>query len=380
MKITKQSVLSRIVVIVFIAFLIVPTLCFELIKNHIDTENYENRELASKPELSISEITSYPKLFEDYYNDHLPFKNQFVRLNTMINIYAFKTLSSDKVILGKDYWLFYKNYNDWDPISCYTGTNLFTSEQLEYYKSVIENTNDILNAAGKTLIITVAPNKEQVYSEYMPNDIKVVSDFSRSDQLIAHLKQHTLVKIADPFSELLENKQNYPLYYKHDTHWTALGSFVAEQQIMEILTGNRLYLDDIKYTSTGRARNDLAQMVNIGDILKPQGAINIDNFHPEITVDKLPTSSEHYNGYTSNSKDERKVLVLGDSFREEMRNHLPYNFAETHIYHYDAIDAKGIADTDADVIILEMVERYLPRIDEICKKLTDSVTITIGEE
>ena len=58
----------------FAASLVLPTLVYPAVRSHLDQQNYENRELASFPELSAANFDNIPTEFEAYYNDHVPFK------------------------------------------------------------------------------------------------------------------------------------------------------------------------------------------------------------------------------------------------------------------------------------------------------------------
>ena len=362
---------------VFLVILILPSLLFPFIKSNIDTTNYENRVLAERPELDPLEIEKFPALYESYYNDHLPFKNQFVKLNTWLELNVFKSLSSEKVILGKNNWLFYKNVNDCDPLGCYKGTNLLTEQELKQFTNVLVETNNNMKNNGKDFVFMVAPNKEQVYSEFMPNNIKVNSDFSRADQLYEYLVENTDIKVVYPFKEMLEYKNDYQLYHKYDTHWNSLGAFIGTQQILEKLGDNRIYLEDIEYTSKGNGPHDLANMVHLSGMLKKQPDILIKNYHSDIIVEKVEESDDSfYQKFSSDINNNKKALVLGDSFRTAMIGHITANFSETNVYHYHNITAENFRASDCNVVILETVERYLMEAPKICRIINEGLSLT----
>ena len=70
----------------FAASLVLPTLVYPAVRSHLDQQNYENRELASFPELSAANFDNIPTEFEAYYNDHVPFKNLFVMVKTKLEL------------------------------------------------------------------------------------------------------------------------------------------------------------------------------------------------------------------------------------------------------------------------------------------------------
>ena len=52
-----------------------PVQKFLLVKDWIDTENYENRTLAPFPRLAWDNFEQIPGEFEEFLNDHAPYKN-----------------------------------------------------------------------------------------------------------------------------------------------------------------------------------------------------------------------------------------------------------------------------------------------------------------
>ena len=91
----------------FSATLALPTLVYPAVRSHLDQQNYENRELASFPELSAANFDNIPTEFEAYYNDHVPFKNLFVKAKTKLDLELLNESSISDVTVGKENWLFY---------------------------------------------------------------------------------------------------------------------------------------------------------------------------------------------------------------------------------------------------------------------------------
>ena len=73
---------------------------------YMDDENYENRSIAERPVFSLDTIEDYPAAYETYYNDHLPFRNQLIQLNSRIEYYIFQHSSNQSVIKGKESFVF----------------------------------------------------------------------------------------------------------------------------------------------------------------------------------------------------------------------------------------------------------------------------------
>lgn len=73
-----------------------------------------------------------------------------------------------------------------------------------------------------------APNKESVYAEYMPDSVRVYGSESRLDAALPELAAQGL-PVYDMKPELLKEADTYQLYYKYDTHWNQIGSFIGSQ-------------------------------------------------------------------------------------------------------------------------------------------------------
>ncbi len=188
----KKSVQYFYIAIFFI-LVMVPVLLYSVIGKKLDTTSYENRKLATMPALSVKTVSTFPSSFENYFNDNLPFKNQLVFLNGLFDYKIFKTSSSESVIVGKKGWLFYKGaqVNDEDPVSDYNGSNLFTDDQLKAISKNMLAARDELASRNIDFVIMIAPNKERVYSEYMPAAYGKPAAWGRMAQVVDYLRNNT---------------------------------------------------------------------------------------------------------------------------------------------------------------------------------------------
>lgn len=88
--------------ILFLCFLIMPNIIYRIFYKNFDHTNYENRTFASSPILVSTNINEYPKKYEEYFNDYLPFRNELVKLKNLNDIKAFNNLVHKDLILGKE--------------------------------------------------------------------------------------------------------------------------------------------------------------------------------------------------------------------------------------------------------------------------------------
>ena len=94
------------ILIIFLCFLIMPTILYKVFYDKFDHTNYENRKFATKPKFELKKFDNYPKLYETYFNDYIPFRNELNKLKNLLDIICFNNSTSKQVLVGKDKWLF----------------------------------------------------------------------------------------------------------------------------------------------------------------------------------------------------------------------------------------------------------------------------------
>ncbi len=183
-------------IICFALVLLGPGAVYPFVKPYLNTTSTENRTLAEKPEFSIPEgktlaegiksIKSYTGAYNSYYNDHLAFRSQMIGLNSRINVGLFRDSASEKVVLGKENWLFYA---DEGSIDDYKGTNLYTREELDLILDNLICTRDYLAARGIEFVLFIPSNKEDIYSHYLPDYIRKKDENTKASLLVEELRR-----------------------------------------------------------------------------------------------------------------------------------------------------------------------------------------------
>ena len=74
MKISRR-ISNFIVILTFLIMITVPQIVFHYVKDTLPEDNSEKRKLAEKPELKAESLDTYFWDYENYYNDHLPFRS-----------------------------------------------------------------------------------------------------------------------------------------------------------------------------------------------------------------------------------------------------------------------------------------------------------------
>ncbi|MEG1984196.1 MAG: hypothetical protein RR009_02845 [Oscillospiraceae bacterium] len=351
-----------ILIALFLAILIVPSVLFPLLSGIIDTENHENRVLAEFPDIHTVGVTGLASAFDSFYNDHLPFKNQFTAFHSEIFLSLFNTTSNPRVVVGKDGWLFYNNYDAENPIDDLLGISKFSDDDLTVIKNNISDAERHFAAQGKEFVLIMPPNKETVYAEYLPNYLfERKAEQTRADILSEYL-ENSGVSMVYPKARLLATKQSAQLYYKYDTHWNRLGGYVGFAALCDELGVDVSSFDKESVVNADEDfPKDLAMMAGIQKDCNDDTESYIRNIRPAVTVSTIKEDGHRETVYTSDAADKRSVLFIHDSYYRGMIDYLPMVFSEVVEVSRDYEDLYSSRDLlekyDCDIVVMEVVER-----------------------
>jgi alginate O-acetyltransferase complex protein AlgJ len=192
----------------------------------------ENKRLADKPALDLSNLDKYPPAYDVYYTDHFPFRNTLIYdYNYFSARYLEKSPRPEQVITGKNGWLYQTDLI----LNGYTGKFHFSQEELEKTVKEIDYRAGKCAEEGAVYYVVILPNKSSVYPEYLPACFRKYPGENSIDQLLGYIKAHSSVKVIDLREGMRAAKKEGQLYLKGDTHWNELGTFLAYQQIIQWL-------------------------------------------------------------------------------------------------------------------------------------------------
>ena len=277
---------------------------------------------------------------------------RMINLNTAISkaVTGGTYMESNEVLLGKDGWLFYKATNDGTPLYDYMGINHFSEEELATVYDNLVAIGDGISARGMDVVFMTIPNKEQVYSEYMPDTVDKINDRSGLDELTEYIEGRGGLasgryEYIDAGEVLKANKDSYPLFYKTDTHWTECGSYLALMEVRRALGQRVTPIEEISYTDKGGF---------VGDLVKISGSsdeyTDVNPVIDDISINDDSTKSQ-------------VMLIIGDSFGDAMKHSAKHFYKEVHWVrlgeYTDELDRYK-----PDVVVVECVERYLGDLQE----------------
>ena len=346
----------------FFALLFVPMLKI----NPADKSLQENRMLAKYPALFVSNGLNlkFGSLFEKWFNDRFWGREWLIDLNTFI-ISKFNGLQgNEKVLVGRDGWLFYKADNG---INNYRNIDLFTEEELKKIAKYLSDIDGWSKKNGKKFYYMICPDKNKIYGEYFANVHKDNPDTkSRAFQLISYLKRYTQVSVIYPYDVLIKNKNKTLLYWKNDTHWTELGGYYGYVTLMKEI--NTTFSVDIKkydkLVSRYYPKGDLNKMYPIfpEDI---STKYLVPNFIDTAKCDSNYRDRKDTRCY--NHEGTKKIVLFRDSFTSRMAPYLNSTFREVfYFWRYDIHESDlPFLKEHSDVIVLAHVERFIVKLKSL---------------
>lgn len=319
---------------------------------------------------------------ETMFQTALPGAGKMAKMDTMMTYALTGRIVSSQVLQGEDGWLFYKTTTDGDPIADYTGTNAYSEEEMAAILSQLLEVKEQLRQNKQMLIVFLPPNKESIYAQYMPDQYVQAAE-TRTDQLANYLSDGG-IRVVNPKETLLSYRDDYQLYYKYDTHWNLLGSYLGICDLMESMEVEMTPLEQCEIEERmladqdySEASDDLAMLIGLRDLFftddtDPRVKGTFVSFQNQVKdVNGLPYSviinpNAHHTG---------KVLLLGDSFSSYMLSPLCTEFDSVA---YGSIEteqgAEILADYAPDYVILEYVERYSEYLNEVGSLFADEHT------
>lgn len=339
----------------FAALLVGPGLLWLGLKPLCDTTNYENRTLAAFPTAETG-LTQWPAQFEDWLEDHAPFRNGFLTLKAGADRLV-GSLDSSNVLLGKEGWLFLQDVADSRSISDYQGLTAYTPEEMAALADKVQRLADALAQRGSRLALLFAPAKEGVYRQFMPDIIPVVARPTRVQALTDYLQQNTDVPVLFPLEALQTAGQTTQVYYKYDTHWNDVGAWLAAQQLLEAL--DLPYADSlpaVKVNGEKTAPTDLANMCGSWAFCKDDRYYEVDAPAARCTEGTSETELTRYEG--SGSED---LLLVRDSFGAALGSRLAEGFDKTLVLHGNLLTVENLTaqqPTLPEVVVVEVGERF----------------------
>lgn len=342
---------ARLLALLFCAAVGLPFLLFNVFSRQLSADNHENRLLTTLPDVFTGPLPGLLERLDTFLADNAPFRYQFVELDAGIDYHLFGTTQDEQVLAGRDGWLFYKAGPDAArPLADYQGLpdRNDSPETLAAAAASLQRLADALAAQGCTLVLDLAPSKDRIYREYVPDAYPIVDETNRTDRLAAYLAANTGVAVNWQYQALRAQALAAPeqlLYYKTDTHWNRAGALLSLDGVFAALGLPTRPFADYTFATGEPATGDMAGVAALYGQLPPDDTVWVEGYaglFPE--------------------KDPRTVGVYGDSFSWLYPEFLAVRFAGCWREELDAFTPEAVAQAGCDILILEATERNVDKL------------------
>ena len=270
------------------------------------------------------------------------------------------------LIARQDGWLIFTDKSSMDD---YQNAYPFSEAESKRIKRRLGYLCDYLTDKQIRFYFVIPPNKNTIYSEYLPSEIEKLNSQSLMDQILARWKNTDNCTIIDLRERLLTTKIRDQVYYSTDTHWNNLGAFLAYQEIIKTVQIDYpnvplyslsdysrkydLYRGDLTSKSFGQL-----DVTDDSEFLIPKFEkgffkieLNIQNdsdIQPPFTT-KLIDSSQKL----------PSAIVFRDSFFSSLISNFSESFNEVVYFWSETPNIQFVDRASPDIVILEITERLL---------------------
>ncbi len=215
----------------------------------------------------VGDLRRYPSRFEVEFNLALPSRVQVASLARRVYIDWLRVSPVTEVVLGTEGWLYYTGPVGERVLDRHVrGRDPLSQDELDRWRQFLLERARRFRSVGAKYALVIAPNKESIYPEHLPQWVGPRVGPTRLDQLMAHLKSAADVTVIDLRPALIAEKKASVVYYRADTHWNTRGAYVAYREIARVLASDFPALAPKSWTSLGpraseRTGLDMARMI-----------------------------------------------------------------------------------------------------------------------
>ncbi len=290
--------------------------------------------------------TLFLSQLSDYASDHFFLRQELITAHNSIVSSLFGVSAEEDVILGKDGWLYYSSTLD-----DYTGRNQMTVRELYSAASNLRLISEYVNSRGAKFLFIIAPNKNSLYPQYMP-DFGAVAKYRNADAVMALLDSFGVAH-TDFFKDFASESEI--LYFKHDSHWNSRGAALGADLINSAFGLDTDYYGD-PFTGSESHTGDLFEMVY------PTGRDSEKN--PVYGGELSPTyenPNHRPDSITINASGngEGNLLMFRDSFGNLLYPYLADTYKNSRFSRSTVYDLSAMEELSADYVAIELVERNL---------------------
>lgn len=305
---------------------------------------------------------SWQEKMEKVARERVGFRNLLIRIHNQVYFTFYRKPRANGVILGKDNYLYERNY-----IHAYMGTDFLGDSLIEAKARQLKQLQDHLDSAGTHFFVAFAVGKGSFYPEYIPDRYRQPTGKSNL-RSYKHYFDAYGVNYIDFNKWFLEMKDTsrYILYPRTGIHWSYYGMTLVSDSLvnyMEEKTGN-----DFPEYQIGKVKLSRKYRGSDADM---EEAMNIIF---RVSYDKLAYPRIIWEEVDADEKS--KAILISDSFYWGIHNtgfsHLIFDAGEFWYYNKQHFKVEGGTEEldevdrlrrmeNADVVMVMAADAMLPK-------------------
>ena len=299
----------------------------------------------------------FPAAYQDYFDSNFLLHDELVASYYDFDARLLKASSFPGVLAGKDGWLY---LTDEDNITDYQCVQPFAEQELTSLVEKIGNLRSHYESQGILFFLIIAPNKESIYPESLPDTVHQIGNRCRMDQVIESLRSAG-EDVLDLRDILLAGKTFTQLYYKTDTHWNDTGAFLAYQAILGKLRLKFPQMQSWEISDftpvTKTFKGDLSNLIPMHRPFEEQSIF----LNPILLREAVISEGEDWQYAISTMPNANlpRAVIFRDSFFMGLLPYMAEHFSRAvYIWSFDVED-EIIKNEKPDIVLFEIAQRYL---------------------
>ncbi len=325
--------------LIFLLALLAPA-AVQLLSDRAEISISEKRTLEPMPALPAARggWSVFPGKVDGFLRDHFGLREP---LATGWNLFKYALRYTPRVAVGREGWLYFPQY--WKAKYGARTCGPMSAELLSFADR-LERFAAYASANGVPVVFAIAPDKETLYPEYMPEVSGPRGHCDLLEELKVALREKRRIATVDLRTPLETGKAKERVYFKTDSHWNDVGGWNVARALLEGSCGSGSACPKLPEPSRSMKvySGDLAAFIGLGSVLREQ------------TVAVEVPGGIHGG---------RKLTVVGDSFAKTLLRFLAADGSVASVSFQDhangRIDLRPLVAARPDAILVVIVERYL---------------------
>lgn len=268
----------------------------------------EGRRLAPAPRPPVSgkDWLALPAGLDAYLSDHFGLRQALIRAHKDLTK-PMLGMGDDSVLVGRDGRMFYLGE---ETVQQSAGLVL-RDQRVADTVALIKAMRDELRLRGVGFLVASPPNPATVYQDDLPDWAQNAGKVTEYDLFLEGLAADG-VKTLDLRPVMTAARAEGPVYYRHDSHWTARGALAAYNAIVEA-DGRpdwRLDPDAALTPLSERKGGDLARMLGVQDNVTEE----TESLALPVGPKQLLTSDPYGDYVQASGRPGPTIMIIGDSF------------------------------------------------------------------